>query len=856
MKRKRLLTLLLAVGILTMAALILIGAMSSDPTVVKLTKEHAQDYNAKVKGEPLKVLGGDQLQGMDLVAENSSLVLYLNQTTTEIAVKDKKNGELWYSNPQDRQQDPLASPYEKGALASQIGLTYVNKYNTAASLLSFSDSVEKQQFQLESIPDGIRVLYTLGDASKGMEVLPKFISKARMEEKIVSKVTPEDAKNVLKRYTLNKDTNIYERFDEALKLGVNLERVLKVFNKAGYSDEDLTFDNAENNVGSAAESTKPIFVVPLEYRLDGENLVATIPTEQIIEPKNARITKLEMLRYFGAVGIKENGFMLVPDGAGSLIYLNNGKINSDSYSQRIYGNDLTNSDRSRPQVNETARIPVFGIKSGNRAVVSIVDGGEAIASVNAEISGKLNNYNSAFSSYLLRDSDSIFLTGNNEVNRVLLLPTKMVQSNLTVRYGFLYNKQADLSGMAERYRNLLISKNALHKLSVNEQPPFYLDLIGAVPQQDSYLGIPYKAQLPLTSFKEAELIVDELQGNKVLNIELRYLGWFNKGVNHSLPTRISPDSVLGGKSDFNHLVSQMSAKGVSLFPDVAFQEVYRKGKGFKPARDADRFITRDIAIRNPYNLARNRQSGWKESYYLLSESKLPAFMDKFIDRFTDFGLKGVALRDLADQVNSDYRSNRTIDRQLSKNIVIEQMEKLQNVVPNLLVTGGNAYALPYVKHIVDIPLQDSKYNITDESVPFYQMVIHGYIDYSGKAVNLSDDQSVKVALLKNLEYGANVHFIWAYKDSSEIKNTEFDFWYSVNYKTWIAAAEQMYADSQKVLSTVRDQHIVDHKKLQGGVFETIYENGTWIKVNYNSTSVTVNGVTVDALSYATGGGDR
>jgi hypothetical protein len=859
MKHKKLLTVLLAFGFLVIVAVITMTVWSSDRFVVKLTKQNTQDYSVPVKGEFLKVIpvnAGVQLEGMDLVAENDSLALFLNKVTTEIAVKDKSNGQLWYSNPQDREKDSLASPFEKGALSSQISLTYVNPYNTIVSLLSFNDSVEKKQFEVESIPNGIRIVYTLGDASKGLEALPRFISKKRMDAKLVSKLSEVDARDILKRYTLNKETNTYERFDAALKAGVALEKVVKVFNKAGYSEEDLKFDNTENKSGAAAESNKPKFVVPLEYRLDGANLVATIPAEQIVEPKNAKIIQLEMLRYFGAAGIRDNGFMLVPDGAGSLIYLNNGKIKDDSYSQRIYGADLTNSDRNRSQISETARIPVFGIKTGDRAVVSIIDGGEAAASVNAEISGKLNHYNYAYSSYTLREKDSIFLTGNNEANRVLLIPAQSVKSNLTVRYGFLYGKQADLPGMADQYRNLLISRNQLHKLAVNEQQPFYLDVLGSVPQQTSYLGIPYKTLLPFTTYKEAGLIVDELQKSKVSNIELRYMGWFNKGVNHALPARISPDGVLGGKAGFSNFAGQMSAKGVSLYPDVAFQQVYQTGKGFKAARDADRFITRDIAIRNPYNLARNRQAGWKSNYYLLSASKLPGVMDSFIRSYTEYGLKGLSLRDAADQLNSDYRVNRVIDRQLSKNIVVEQMEKLQKQVPNLMAVGGNAYALPYVKHIIDAPLDDSKFNITDEAVPFFQMVIHGYIDYSGKAVNLSDDQNVKKALLKNLEYGANVHFTWTYKDSSEFKNTEFDSWYSVHYKTWILAAEQMYAEVQKVLNNVRNQHIVKHTKLQNGVFETIFENGKWIKVNYNSASVTVNGVTVDALSYATGGGDQ
>ena len=39
--------------------------------------------------------------GMNLVSENDHLRLYVNQSTAEIAVEDKKTGKVFLSNPQD-----------------------------------------------------------------------------------------------------------------------------------------------------------------------------------------------------------------------------------------------------------------------------------------------------------------------------------------------------------------------------------------------------------------------------------------------------------------------------------------------------------------------------------------------------------------------------------------------------------------------------------------------------------------------------------------------------------------------------------------------------------------------------------
>ena len=42
------------------------------------------------------------LDGFNVIAENEYLQLYLNSEIVEIAVLDKRSGDIWYSNPYDR----------------------------------------------------------------------------------------------------------------------------------------------------------------------------------------------------------------------------------------------------------------------------------------------------------------------------------------------------------------------------------------------------------------------------------------------------------------------------------------------------------------------------------------------------------------------------------------------------------------------------------------------------------------------------------------------------------------------------------------------------------------------------------
>lgn len=157
---------------------------------------------------------------------------------------------------------------------------------------------------------------------------------------------------------------------------------------AGYSAEDLAQDNAENGIGGESGTSKPNFVIPLEYRLEEGSLVVKIPVGQVKESGQYQIRSLELLNMFGAADQLTDGYMLVPDGSGSLIRLNNGKVKEEQYVQRVYGPDPNDNSYRRGQVSQNARMPVFGMKAGDGAWFAVIEKGDAIASIAADISGK------------------------------------------------------------------------------------------------------------------------------------------------------------------------------------------------------------------------------------------------------------------------------------------------------------------------------------------------------------------------------------------------------------------------------------------------------------------------------------
>ncbi|GBF76181.1 hypothetical protein PA598K_04629 [Paenibacillus sp. 598K] len=808
-----------------------------------------------VQTSELKLGAGDpRLQGMRLAAQTEALSLYYHPETTEFAVLDRRSDKLWHSNPAEREADPIATPYEKETLGSQFTLTFRDQMGRITTFTNAKESVARGQFEAEAIEGGFRVTYTLGDAELGIDALPKFISAARMEERVLSQLDEAQAKYVSARYLPKKDDpETLERLDTAVARDLVLKRMIAAFEEAGYTAEDLQADNETAGIGGGAVVDRPRFVIPLHVRLEGETLVVTVPSGEIEEHPDYKLRMLNLLGFFGAAGPDEEGYMLVPDGTGSLIYLNNGKLSQELYAQRVYGQDENDNIRRRGQIAESVRLPVFGIKSGDYAWYATIEQGDAIATIQADIAGRNNSYNQNFASFALRGEDLLELYKGTTVEEIQLLTEERYAGDLTVRYHFLAGEEADYSGMARHYRSELERRGVLTPLTGEDRLPMFVSVLGAIDKRKTVLGVPYRGLVPMTTFDQAADIAGRLQADGVQAIEMRYLGWFNEGLSHEIPARVKIDGKLGGRSDLRELAGMLEAGGGRLYPDVAFQHVYQTDGRFSPSADAARFITREEALRNPYNRALNRMDRNLGDYYLLSPIKLPYYVDRFLDSYADVGVGGLSLRDLGDKVHADYRAGRVVFRETAKTIAEAQLAKLSEQHPELLLSGGNAYALGYAARFVDVPVGTSGFGIADETVPFYQMVLHGYADYAGAAMNLSEEQDMRRQLLQTIELGAAPHYLWTHEPSSTLKFTPYDTMYSTSAEDWYVAALELYQRTAETLAPLRAVRMEQHLRHGEGVSEVRYENGVSLYINYTDRPVTVEGVAIPAQDFIVGG---
>jgi len=119
--------------------------------------------------------------------------------------------------------------------------------------------------------------------------------------------------------------------------------------------------------------------------------------------------------------------------------------------------------------------------------------------------------------------------------------------------------------------------------------------------------------------------------------------------------------------------------------------------------------------------------------------------------------------------------------------------------------------------------------------------------YAGGAFNRSDN--MRKEILKSIEVGAYPHYQLFYREPSIIKGTDYKSLYSCYFQDWFEDAVSVYKELEAVLGRVVDQRIVDHKRLAEGVYQTTFENGISVIVNYGSDQVEFNGIQVDGFSY-------
>jgi hypothetical protein len=800
----------------------------------------------------------------DITLENEYLHLRFFPRTAEIILTDKANGAQWRSNPQDAAYDPLADTVTKDFMESQFSLDYADAAGVGMTLYSGLNSVALGVYGYELLDNVLEVRYSIGDIDRSF-IIPPAAPEQRMLE-FLDRMEEDDRFKVEASYRLYDIDNLRESDDKGHLLAnypdlnrtkiyvlrSNTQEYMKeamedLFAQAGYTYDDYSEDASRYTVSSGAE--KPAFNITLRYNLDGKSLIVNVPFDKIAYRTAYPITQLTLLPYMGAGGTGDEGYLLVPDGSGALIYFNNGRQNQIAYNINIYGWDEA-MPRDAVINDNKAPFPAFGIQKNGNAMLCVIEEGAAYGGVRADVSGRNSSWNNVYPYFTMVHGAIIDISGRSDRSVYLYerggLPAG---ENITLRYTLC--DSGGYAGMAKEYRSWLMQKYPSLGVSKEGGVPIAIEIPGAVNKTRHRLGIPFDLPLKLTSYKESAQMLEDFAGWNWKNVRIKLNGWFNRSVDHSVPTKIKLIGELGSKKDFLNLISTAQKNGYTIFPEADFMYIrdVKPFEGFSLYRDAARYVNRKRVEKYPYSFVWfGERTRWGKLNYLARPAYTMSLIENFKNKAAALDMQNFAFRNLGAKLAGDYHEKRLVSREASMKMRQEKLAELKAGGSGVLLNTGHAYAVPWADFITDMAIDDQSFGITDVPVPFYQMALHGLVPYTGPAINLAEDYTKN--LLKTIESGAGLYFSFMKEETAVLQETKFRQFYANEYDKWAEDANALYQKFTTDFAGLYDQAITDHAILSAGLTMTEYEDGRRVIVNNGDSAVQYDGVVINARSYA------
>ncbi len=270
---------------------------------------------------------------------------------------------------------------QKELLLSQLIIEY-SANDKPGTMSSFADAASYDQIEVKNIRNGVRVEYSIGRENVTY-LVPRLITKARYEA-----LLEEFKMNCPDNFVEGQFEGFYKLYDPADSFASTSINALKgdypalekmacylldpststaqlarleayVKEYTGYDYETLDADHAETEYVDESVAP-PLFKLALEYRVDGNEITVRCNAANI--RFNSSLYKLNdvlVLPYGGAGEASNEGYILSPDGSGSLIAFEDMSAEF-TIANSLYGQDYAYHTISG-QNKEVTRLPVFGV---------------------------------------------------------------------------------------------------------------------------------------------------------------------------------------------------------------------------------------------------------------------------------------------------------------------------------------------------------------------------------------------------------------------------------------------------------------------------------------------------------------
>jgi hypothetical protein len=634
-----------------------------------------------------------------------------------------------------------------------------------------------------------------------------------------------------------------------------------------FRDADIEMEKIDNGIRLTVplevNSEKGYFItIPVEFTIEEDYLKVYVDVSAIKEDYSDNIlSKLSFMRTFGAAGVNDEGYFVIPDGSGALINFNNGKTVVPQYSGTVYGTDITRVPITAANKTENVSLPMYGIVKNGQGMMAVVDKGDAQSSVNAYVSG-LNNkvyYNACFFDFLMRTKDEFTFNGTQSDSSSLTVFEQygMKVPAIEVRYYPVSDEggTVDFVDIAAKYREYLVEDKGAEVKTTDSSTPLYLNFYGGTIKQESVLGFPVKLPYAVTDYEAAADILKRISAQGVSDMVVSYEDYTQANIKEQVASKGTASSLLGGKKEFNNLLSFAAGAGIDIYPAVS-NVTFVTGSGYNTVTDTAVRVTGQFSRQPVFDLAHKIPNQYYDEMSLLSPRSYERIYKSLASSYPSLGYKGISLGDTANTIYGDYGLS-PAGRENSKEIIIKGYESFKAAGLSVLADNANGFIIPYADHITNIPLESSGYDIFDRDIPFYQIAMYGLVPVSTIGVNGEPRMGDKI--LEAVSAGSNLTFDMIGVTADDIKDTLYDGLYYANAEEWITVSAKAWQFQNAVLGDQQGATIVGYEiseqgrpggaTARGKVITTTLSNGTVLVTDLTNRTITKNGAVISLYDY-------
>ena len=596
-------------------------------------------------------------------------------------------------------------------------------------------------------------------------------------------------------------------------------------------------------------------MIPVKYILRNDSIQITIDPKEIQEDKYHTVT-ISVAPFFCSVNNEATeDYLMFPSGNGAITYAKSISSSGTFYSAPVYGEDLSFEKWDAPDTDKSVRIPVFGAKTGDIALCAIIEQGADSALIDMRSGATTYKYSNVCATFQMRgctDNIAKMFVGTKVRNKIYA--DSMIDKPISVGFYPLTGEQANYSGMAECYRNYL--KNNGDLVEREKESTLNIEFIGGAMVKKSFLGVPYDSLYATTTLLQAETIVDDL--SKLVDISnIKLLGYGSTGLDvGKLGGDFKLGSSVGNKKELKSLISDCEEKNIGIYQDFELIKFASGGSGVNSYFDSANSVGNIVAYQYDYNLTtRSRLEDTR--HQLITRGLIFDTVKKLLNKTESWGLTGVSLNSIGNLSYSDYSDREQVTYYAKNGMSEDVKDCLKFVRKNKLAVStsdANIYAALLSDVVMQTPNQSAKHNIFDEEIPFYQMILKGYVGISGESVNLS--KGAKQQILKAVESGCGLTYTLIDHYDNCLIDTNKSVFYNSCYsdlKPQIIEQVNSLKDYYKAISKA---HIVKHEILQSGLRQTVFDNGCIVYVNYSPVAIESPLGVVESQSYLMWGGDN